>query len=79
MKLSTVAFLLAFLPGLFALENVAAGLEQHESTTTIAAFDFVDMMPMLGTEDAFDGTERTINKAWRKMVSSPESRMPLPL
>ncbi|KAJ4044728.1 hypothetical protein NW761_008356 [Fusarium oxysporum] len=46
MKLSTIAFLLAsllaFLLGLFALENVAAGLEQHESTTAIAAFDFVD-------------------------------------
>ncbi|KAH7150848.1 hypothetical protein DER46DRAFT_578859 [Fusarium sp. MPI-SDFR-AT-0072] len=44
MKLSTIAFLLtsllAFLLGLFALENVAAGLEQHESTTAIAAFDF---------------------------------------
>ncbi|KAI8402653.1 hypothetical protein FOFC_17969 [Fusarium oxysporum] len=58
MKLSTIAFLLAsllaFLLGLFALENVAAGLERNESTTAIAAFDFVNMMSMLGTEDTFE-------------------------
>ncbi|KAJ0144739.1 putative exopolygalacturonase B [Fusarium oxysporum f. sp. albedinis] len=58
MKLSTIAFLLAsllaFLLGLFALENVAAGLERNESTTVIAAFDFVDMMSMLRTEDTFE-------------------------
>ncbi|KAH7466930.1 hypothetical protein H9L39_15627 [Fusarium oxysporum f. sp. albedinis] len=75
MKLSTIAFLLAsllaFLLGLFALENVAAGLERNESTTVIAAFDFVDMMSMLRTEDTFEGTEQTTNEAWRKIISSP--------
>ncbi|KAI3576605.1 hypothetical protein IWW34DRAFT_628967 [Fusarium oxysporum f. sp. albedinis] len=64
MKLSTIAFLLAsllaFLLGLFALENVAAGLERNESTTVIAAFDFVDMMSMLRTEDTFEDKKDTI-------------------
>ncbi|KAL5593130.1 hypothetical protein FOBRF1_012232 [Fusarium oxysporum] len=67
MKLPTIAFLLvpllAFLLGLFALENVAAGLERNGSTTAIAAFDFVNMMSMLGTEDTFEGREQTTNKA----------------
>ncbi|EWZ30397.1 hypothetical protein FOZG_15884 [Fusarium oxysporum Fo47] len=76
MKLSTIAFLLAsllaFLLGLFALENVAAGLARNEPTTAIAAFDFVNMMSMLGTEDTFDATDATATINHRKAGKYPK-------